>query len=63
MQVRLLGSVEVVVAGAVRPVPGLRRKAVLAMLGLHPGQIVSSGVVSYLDTTVAASADAGLTRA
>ncbi|MEU7823861.1 winged helix-turn-helix domain-containing protein [Catellatospora sp. NPDC049133] len=42
MQVRLLGSVEVVVGGAVRPVPGLRRKAVLAMLGLHPGQIVSS---------------------
>ncbi|GIG10408.1 AfsR/SARP family transcriptional regulator [Catellatospora coxensis] len=42
MQVRLLGSVEVVVGGTVRPVPGLRRKAVLAMLGLHPGQIVSS---------------------
>ncbi|MEV0460855.1 AfsR/SARP family transcriptional regulator [Catellatospora methionotrophica] len=42
MQVRLLGSVEVVAGGVVRPVPGLRRKAVLAMLGLHPGQIVSS---------------------
>jgi DNA-binding SARP family transcriptional activator len=42
MQVRLLGSIEVVVDGAMRPVPGLRRKAVLAILGLHPGQIVSS---------------------
>ncbi|HCT78865.1 MAG TPA: hypothetical protein DGT23_20355 [Micromonosporaceae bacterium] len=42
MQVRLLGPVEVAVGDEVRPVPGLRRKAVLAMLGLHPGQIVSS---------------------
>ncbi len=42
MRVRLLGPVEVVVGGLARPAPGLRRKAVLAMLGLHPGQIVSS---------------------
>ncbi len=42
MQVRLLGPIEVAVDGQVRPVRGLRRKAVLAMLGLHPGQIVSS---------------------
>ncbi|MBB5873537.1 DNA-binding SARP family transcriptional activator [Allocatelliglobosispora scoriae] len=39
---RLLGAVEVAVGDEVRPVPGLRRKAVLAMLGLHPGQVVSS---------------------
>lgn len=42
MQVRLLGPVEVAIGDLVRPVPGLRRKAVLAMLSLHPGQIVSS---------------------
>jgi DNA-binding SARP family transcriptional activator/tetratricopeptide (TPR) repeat protein len=42
MQVRLLGPVEVTVDDTCRPVPGLRRKAVLAVLGLHPGQIVSS---------------------
>jgi DNA-binding SARP family transcriptional activator len=42
MQVRLLGPIEVAVGGLVRPVRGLRRKAVLAMLGLHPGRIVSS---------------------
>ena len=33
--VRLLGPVDVVVHGEVRAVTGLRRKAVLAMLGLH----------------------------
>ncbi|GLH98111.1 AfsR/SARP family transcriptional regulator [Phytohabitans aurantiacus] len=42
MQVRLLGPVELTVGGVCRPVPGLRRKAVLAVLGLHPGHIVSS---------------------
>ena len=42
MQVRLLGPVDVTVDGTCRPVPGLRRKAVLAVLGLHPGQIVST---------------------
>ncbi len=42
MQVRLLGSVDVTVAGTPQVVSGLRRKAVLATLALHPGQIVST---------------------
>jgi DNA-binding SARP family transcriptional activator len=41
--VRLLGPVDVLVDGAPRPVPGQRRKAVLAVLGLHPGEVVSTG--------------------
>ncbi|MEV6694959.1 BTAD domain-containing putative transcriptional regulator [Micromonospora sp. NPDC051196] len=41
MLVRLLGPVDVTVDGEVRPVSGLRRKAVLATLGLHAGTIVS----------------------
>ena len=40
--VRLLGPIEVLVEGAVRPVRGMRRKAVLAGLALHPGAIVST---------------------
>jgi DNA-binding SARP family transcriptional activator len=40
--VRLLGSVDVVVGGEVRPLPGLRRKALLAALALERGQIVSA---------------------
>ncbi len=43
MQVRLLGPVDVAVDGASRPVRGLRRKAVLAVLALHGGGIVSTG--------------------
>jgi DNA-binding SARP family transcriptional activator len=43
MRVRLLGPVDAVVDGAARPVRGLLRKAVLAVLGLHPGEIVSAG--------------------
>jgi DNA-binding SARP family transcriptional activator/Tfp pilus assembly protein PilF len=42
MRVRLLGPVDVVVDGVVRPVRGLRRKAVLAVLALHRGEIVST---------------------
>ena len=42
MRVRLLGPVDVIAGGAVRPVSGLRRKAILAILGLHAGEIVSS---------------------
>lgn len=42
MQVRLLGPVEVTVDGAARPVPGLRRRGVLAVLSVHAGRIVSS---------------------
>jgi DNA-binding SARP family transcriptional activator/tetratricopeptide (TPR) repeat protein len=40
VQVRLLGPIDVTVDGAVRPVAGLRRKAVLAVLGLSAGEIV-----------------------
>jgi DNA-binding SARP family transcriptional activator len=40
MQVRLLGPVDVTVAGEPRPVHGVRRKAVLAVLALHQGDIV-----------------------
>ena len=40
--VRLLGPVDVVVHGEVRAVTGLRRKAVLAMLGLHLDTVVST---------------------
>ncbi len=42
MQVRLLGPVDVTVDGTPQPVSGLRRKAVLAVLALHPGQPVST---------------------
>jgi predicted ATPase/DNA-binding SARP family transcriptional activator/DNA-binding CsgD family transcriptional regulator len=42
MRVRLLGSVDVVVDGVARPVSGLRRKAVLAVLALHLGDVVSN---------------------
>ncbi|MCP2329583.1 DNA-binding SARP family transcriptional activator [Hamadaea flava] len=41
-QVRLLGPIEVASAdGTVTAVPGLRRRAVLAVLGLNPGRTVS----------------------
>jgi DNA-binding SARP family transcriptional activator/tetratricopeptide (TPR) repeat protein len=43
MQIRLLGPVDVVVRGELRPVHGLRRKAVLAVLALHGGAVVSTG--------------------
>jgi DNA-binding SARP family transcriptional activator len=42
VQVRLLGPVDVAVEGRSRPVNGLRRKAVLATLALHNGQVVST---------------------
>jgi DNA-binding SARP family transcriptional activator len=42
MQVRLLGPVDVLVGETSRPVRGLRRKAVLALLALHRGQVVST---------------------
>jgi DNA-binding SARP family transcriptional activator/Flp pilus assembly protein TadD len=41
MRVRLLGPVEVVGGAGTRPVRGLRRKAVLAMLALNRGDVVS----------------------
>jgi DNA-binding SARP family transcriptional activator len=43
MQARLLGPVDVVVNGEPHPVPGVRRKTVLAALALHHGEVVSIG--------------------
>jgi DNA-binding SARP family transcriptional activator len=43
MQVRLLGPVDVVVDGESRPVRGVRRGAVLAVVALHGGEVVSTG--------------------
>src|SRR6266536_5462653 len=43
MRVRLLGPVDVVDGGDIRPVSGLRREAVLATLALHAGQVVGTG--------------------
>jgi hypothetical protein len=42
MQVRLPGPVDVVVDGEPQPVRGLRRKAVLAVLALQAGEVVST---------------------
>jgi DNA-binding SARP family transcriptional activator len=42
MQVRILGPVDVMVDGEPRPVRGLRRKAVLAVLALQAGEVVST---------------------
>ncbi|MEU5259700.1 BTAD domain-containing putative transcriptional regulator [Amycolatopsis sp. NPDC021455] len=42
MRVRLLGSIDVLVDGVPRAVPGRRLKAVLAALALQPGQVVST---------------------
>ena len=41
-QVRLLGPVDLAVGSGVRDVPGLRRRAVLAALALHSGDVVSA---------------------
>ena len=43
MRIRLLGPVDVMVDGEPRLVSGLRRKAVLATLALHGGEVVSVG--------------------
>ncbi|HEV2634607.1 MAG TPA: BTAD domain-containing putative transcriptional regulator [Actinocrinis sp.] len=42
VRIRLLGPVDVTVDGAARPLSGLRRKAVLAVIALHPGEPVST---------------------
>jgi DNA-binding SARP family transcriptional activator len=42
LRVRLLGSIDVLVDGTFRPVRGQRSTAVLAMLALQPGEIVST---------------------
>jgi len=43
MRVRLLGPVDVIDGGEILPVSGLRRKAVLATLALHVGEVVGTG--------------------
>jgi hypothetical protein len=45
VQVRLLGPVDVLAGGAGRTVPGLRRRAVLAMLALHAGEVVETDLL------------------
>jgi DNA-binding SARP family transcriptional activator/tetratricopeptide (TPR) repeat protein len=42
MRVRLLGPVEVLVDGGLRPIPGLRRRALVALLALRRGEVVST---------------------
>src|SRR4051794_20253330 len=42
MRVRLLGPVDAEVDGLPRPVHGLRRKAILAVLALRCGEVVSA---------------------
>ena len=43
MLIRLLGPVDVLADDGPRAVRGLRRKAVLAALALHGGEVVSAG--------------------
>jgi len=43
MLIRLLGPVDVLADDGPREVRGLRRKAVLAALALHGGEVVSAG--------------------
>ncbi|GID28074.1 AfsR/SARP family transcriptional regulator [Paractinoplanes brasiliensis] len=42
LQIRVLGPIDVLADGVPRTVPGLRRKAVLAVLALHDGEAVST---------------------
>jgi DNA-binding SARP family transcriptional activator len=48
VRVRLLGPVDVVAENAERTVSGLRRKAVLATLALHAGEIVSTDRLAHI---------------
>jgi DNA-binding SARP family transcriptional activator/tetratricopeptide (TPR) repeat protein len=48
VQVRLLGPIDVVDRGLSRAVTGTRRKAVLAILALHCGQVVSASRLSEI---------------
>src|SRR5690348_10452556 len=41
VRVRLLGPVDVITGGVPRPVPGLRRRALLAVLALAAGEAIS----------------------
>src|SRR5204863_8031294 len=43
VRVRLLGPVDVIADGEPRPVQGLRRRAIMATLALHDGEVVGSG--------------------
>src|SRR4051794_24710342 len=56
MRVDLLGPVEVTVDGGSRPVRGLRRRTVLAVLALSPGEVVSTD--RLLETVWGATAPA-----
>jgi DNA-binding SARP family transcriptional activator len=51
MQVRLLGPVDVMANGESRPVHGLRRKAVLAALALHHGEVFHGAVSPQTTST------------
>ncbi len=42
VRVRLLGPIDVVIDGVPRPLPGLRRRAIVAMLALRRGEVVST---------------------
>ena len=42
VQIRLLGPVDITLAGTVYAVPGVRRRTVLAVLALHAGEVVST---------------------
>jgi DNA-binding SARP family transcriptional activator/tetratricopeptide (TPR) repeat protein len=48
VRVRLLGPVDLVLDGVLRKVDGTRRKAVLAVLGLQPGEFVSTHRLVHL---------------
>ena len=48
MQVRLLGPVDVTVDGHARALTGLRRKALVAALALHAGELVSTDRLTEL---------------
>jgi DNA-binding SARP family transcriptional activator/tetratricopeptide (TPR) repeat protein len=48
MRVRLLGSVDVVVDGAPRLIQGVRRKALLATLALHDGEVVGTDRLAHV---------------
>jgi DNA-binding SARP family transcriptional activator/tetratricopeptide (TPR) repeat protein len=61
VRIRLLGPVEITVRGAARPVPGLRRRAVLAVLGLHAGDLV--GVDQLIDVVWGTAPPAGAANA
>ncbi len=48
MLIRLLGPIDAVIDGVPRPVQGRRRKAVLAVLALRRGEIVSTDLLSEI---------------